>query len=173
MNRADRRDQLLGGHALQQIGARAGLQRAIDVLIAVIGCEHNEARLRRLHADALDHLDAAQARQPQIDQRDIRLVLAKLRDGLHAVRGLAHHLQAFHHVQQRHQPLAHHVMIFHHQHANRFLGHGCSFCSLHLRRQLSVGTGARSRTVVPAPGSLVTSSVPPIAAARSLIPVSP
>jgi hypothetical protein len=48
-------------------------------------------------------------------------MLAKLRDGLHAIRGLAHHLQAVHHIQQRHQPLANHVVIFDNQHANRIL----------------------------------------------------
>ena len=75
----------------------------------------------------LDDFDAAEPRQPQIDQCDIRLMLAKLRDGLHAVRGLTHHFQAFRHVQQRNQPLAHHVVVFHNQYANRFLGHDCSF----------------------------------------------
>ncbi len=130
MNRADGRDQLLRGHALQQIGPRPGLQRAIDILIAVVGGQHDEPRVRRLHANALDHVHAAHPRQPQVDQRDVRLVLAKLRDGLHAVRCLAHHLKALHHVQQRNQSLAHHVVVLDNQHANRFLCHCCSFTAL-------------------------------------------
>ena len=123
---------------------------------------------RRLHADALDHVHAAHPRQPQIDQRDVRLVLAILRDGFHTVGGLAHHLDPVHHVEQRHQSLAHHVMVFHYQYANRFSFH-LSSASL----GASLGAGACKRTDVPSPGSLVTSSVPPIAAARSRIPVNP
>ena len=125
MNRADGRDQLLAGHALQQVSARAGLQGAIDVLVAVVSGQHNEARLRRFHADALNNLYAAQPRKPQVDQRDGRLVLAKLRDRLHAIRGFAHHLKAIDHVEQRDQSLAHHVVVLDNQHANRLLGHGC------------------------------------------------
>jgi hypothetical protein len=107
-------------------------------------------------------------------------MLAKLRDGLHAVRGLAHHLQAVHHVQQRHQSLAHHVVVLHNQHANRFLGHGCSFnlwvphpCFVFAARVSLFAAPRAAAPWFPLPGSLVTSSVPPMAAARSRIPVSP
>ena len=99
-------------------------------------------------------------------------MLAELRDGLHAVGGLADDLKTVDHVEQRHKALAHDVMIFHDQYADRSLGSAllmllsCSLC-------VHAGRARRSRTVVPAPGSLVTSSVPPMAAARSRMPVRP
>ena len=162
---ADGRNEFLGGHALEQIGARARLQRTIDVLVAVVGGQHNEAGLRIFHANALNHFNTAQAGQAQIDEGDVGLVLANLRNRLHSVGGFTHDFNAFHHVKQRHQTLAHHVMIFDDQDANRFLCHSDSF--------MAFESDVRSRTVVPEPGALVTSRVPPMVAARSRIPVRP
>ena len=77
-----------------------------------------EARVGRLHADALNDFDAGEPRQAQVDQRNGRLTLAELGDGLHSVRSFAHHFKTVHHVEQRHQSLAHHVMVLHNQNAN-------------------------------------------------------
>ena len=118
MHRANGSDKILAGHSFEQIRPGACLQRAVDVFVAVVRGEHDEPRLRRLHADALDHVHAAHPRQPQVDQGDIGLVLAKLRDGLYAVGGFAHHLQAVCHIQQRHQSLANHVVVLHNQHSD-------------------------------------------------------
>ena len=99
----------------------AGLQGTIDVLIAVVGGEHYEARVWCLHADALDDLDSVQAREPQVHQGYIGLVLAELRNRLHAVRGLADDLKAIGYIEQCHQPLSHHVVVFDNQQANRYV----------------------------------------------------
>src|ERR1039457_6326454 len=169
MYRADGRNQRVRRHALKQIGTRAGLQSAIDVFVAVVCGEHDQARVWHLHADALDDVHSAHARQPQVNQRDIRQVLAELRDGLRTVSSFAHNLKAVYYVEQCNQPLAHNMVVLDNQHANRFLRHwvspNCTFVS---RAALT-----RSLTVVPAAASLTTSSVPPIVSARSLIPVKP
>src|ERR1700722_17479617 len=99
-------------------------------------------------------------------------MLAKLRDGIHTISGLAHYLDAIHDVEQRHQPLANNVMVFHHKYANQFLFHFYS-ASRAASPGPALGAGACRRTDVPVPGSLVTSRVPPMAAVRSRIPVNP
>ena len=123
----------------------------------------------RLHADALDHVHAAHPGQPQIDQCDVGLVLAELRDRLHAIRRLAHHVEAFGHPQQGHQSLADNVVVFDNQYTNWLRRHYFNLVS----SRASPRAGARNRIVVPSPGALATSSVPPMAAARSFIPVNP
>jgi hypothetical protein len=95
--------------------------------------------------------------------------LSKLCDGLDAVASLAYHFNSVHHVQQGYQSLPHHVMILNHENTYRFL---CRHYSPDLSRA-SFSVVTCNRTVVPNPGSLVTSSVPPMASARSRIPVSP
>jgi hypothetical protein len=72
--------------------------REVNVLVAVVGGEHDEARIWCLHADALDHVYAAHPRQAQVNQRDIGQVFAKLRDRLNAVRGLADHFKLVSHL---------------------------------------------------------------------------
>src|SRR4029077_11746831 len=103
------------------------------------------------------------------NQRHIRLEFPELGNGFDAIGSFSHYFDSIHYVQQRHQSLAHHVMVFHHENANGFLcGHDSPVLSL-----ASLGVITCRRTVVPIPSSLVTSSVPPIASARSRIPVRP
>ncbi len=95
-------------------------------------------------------------------------MLAELCNRFDTIRGLADDLDPIGDIQQRHQSLPHNVVILDHHHSNRFLSHAYS-ASLGPSR----GCAACNRTEVPVPGSLVTSSVPPIVAARSRIPVKP
>ena len=103
--------------------ARAPAFRAlVDILVAIVGGEHNEPGVGSFHAYALDDVHSAHPWQAQVHQRDVRLVLAKLGDGFNAVGSLAHHLKTIHHIQQRHQSLAHHVVIFNNQDPDRIAG---------------------------------------------------
>jgi hypothetical protein len=45
-----------------------------------------------------------------------------LRDGLYAIRSLAHHLDTAHKIQQRHQSQSHHVVILDDRHTNQLFG---------------------------------------------------
>src|SRR5580704_8842873 len=169
MHGANSRDQVVGSHAFQQVSARACLQRTKDVFVAIVGGEHNEACLGRLHANALDGLDAREPWHAQVDQGDVGLALSELCNGLDAIRGLAYHFDSVHHIQKGHQALPHHVMVLNHENAYSFLSsHYSPDPSL-----ASFSVVTCKRTVVPDPNALVNSSVPPMASARSRIPVSP
>src|ERR1700722_4438498 len=60
------------GHALDQISHRAGLERLVDILIPVIGGEHDEACLGSTPPDCPDDFDAALIRKPEVHQGDVR-----------------------------------------------------------------------------------------------------
>ena len=76
--------QLLGRHGLQQVAARAGLERALDLDVALERGEHEDARLGELRADRAQRLDPVHVRQPQVQQRDVRPVSAELLEALAA-----------------------------------------------------------------------------------------
>ena len=72
---ADRIEQLLPRRVLEQVAARAGVERARDVGVGVVGGEDQDAGRHVLAAQALDGLDAVELRHAQIDERHVRLVL--------------------------------------------------------------------------------------------------
>ena len=100
----------------------------------------------------MDHVHSAHARQAQVDQRDIGLVLAKLRDRLHAIGGFAHHFKAFDHIQQGHQSLAHDVVVFDHQTRESRLLHVRPVVLNGFLPPVSRRRRRADRTVVPSPG---------------------
>ena len=98
---------------LEQIGLRAGLERAQRLHIAGIGGQHDDARLRELAADRNDRIEPAHLRHLQIHQRDVGTVRAKLLDGLAPVGGLGDHLHVRLSSDQSHDALADERMIIH------------------------------------------------------------
>jgi hypothetical protein len=83
--------QLFEEHVFQQVTLRAGLKRAINVLIAVVRCEHNDSRIRKFAAYLRNGIDAAQHRHAQIHQGDVGLMLAIQLDRLLPVYALRDH----------------------------------------------------------------------------------
>ena len=72
-------DEVVGGDVLQHVRLRAGPQRARDVLVGVVGREHDHPRLRIALANPAHHLDAFHHRHPQIEQRHVgAMTLARL-----------------------------------------------------------------------------------------------
>ena len=60
---------------LQQIGGRAGFSASMHVLVAVVRRQHDDLGVSVGRADPPDGLEAAEHRQLQIHQRDVRRVL--------------------------------------------------------------------------------------------------
>src|SRR5665213_3114958 len=93
-------------------------------------------------------------------------MLLEPQNRLNAIRGLSDHLDVVRQIQQGSQSLTHDGVIVNDQHADCILPHlpppRCRYRA-----------GAHNRITVPAPGELSMVSVPPIAAARSFIPVKP
>lgn len=58
-------------HALDEVSHRAGLERLVDILVALIRGEHNETRLWRDSANFTDDLDPAPIGEPEIHQGDV------------------------------------------------------------------------------------------------------
>ena len=71
MNRADRVDQLVVRHALQNVSLRAGFERFVNVFVAVVGRQNYEAQRRMRLANGANSSNAAQAREAQIHQHDV------------------------------------------------------------------------------------------------------
>ena len=70
-----------------------GLQRPGDVLVGVVGRQHDDARLRIDLANPPDRLDALHLRHPQVHQHDVGTVRAERLDGLAAVGGFGDDLE--------------------------------------------------------------------------------
>ncbi len=121
----------------------------------------DEAGLRRFHANALDDLDAGEARHAKVDEGYVGLELAELGDGFDPVSGFADDLDALYDIEERNQSLAHHMMIFYNENAygfraSTFFPRSSPFSPI----PASLDVATWSRTVVPVPISLVISSMP-------------
>src|SRR6185437_12418352 len=97
---ADGRNQFFAGHALEQIGLRAGLQCAVNVFVAVISGQYDEARMRIFSAQALYDFHSTQSGQAQVNQRNRRPVLSELSYRLYTIGGLTHYFQTLDHFEQ-------------------------------------------------------------------------
>lgn len=64
-------DEGLVRHAFDEIAARSGFEGLMDILIAFIGSEHDETRLRGEAANFANGLNAAAVREAQIHQSDV------------------------------------------------------------------------------------------------------
>ena len=90
---ADAGDQIVGGDVLQHVRLRAGLERARDLFVGVVGREHDDARPRVALADPANDLDAFHHRHPQIEQRHVGVMALVGFDRLDAVAGFGDHAQ--------------------------------------------------------------------------------
>ena len=64
--------RIVGGNVLQHVGLRARLERARDLVVRVVGRQHDHACLRVAPANLPNHLDAFHDRHPQVEQRHVR-----------------------------------------------------------------------------------------------------
>src|ERR1039458_506356 len=110
--------QRVVGHAFDNVAARSGFQRLMNILVALVGGKDDELGLGMTCDDGADEIDATHARQAQIDEGDVRQMFfverqslfggACLRDGRHVPGGLDDGGNAD----------AHDGVIVDHQHAN-------------------------------------------------------
>ena len=90
MHLTDRLNQVAGRHVLEQVPARAGLQRPLNIDIAFERGEHDDAGVPELHSDRAQGVDASQIRESEVHQRDVGLVLAVSLNGFVAARRLGY-----------------------------------------------------------------------------------
>ena len=76
-NSSQRIDKRFVLHAFDDVGARAGFQRLIDVFVALVGGEHDKACGGIEYANATNGFNAADPGQSKIHQRDVGPVLNK------------------------------------------------------------------------------------------------
>src|SRR5882757_3823313 len=58
-------------HAFDQIPHSAGFEGLVDILVALVGCEHDETGLRSGPADGAYDVHTALIRKPEIHQSDV------------------------------------------------------------------------------------------------------
>ena len=150
--------QLLRRHALQHVAARAGGQRALNLDVPFERRQHDDARVGELVADRDHRVDAADVRQAEIHQRDVRTMLAEALDRLAAGRRLGdqHHVRLA--VDDGGDAFAQQRMIVDAEDADLWL---CSLMDVLLRssqprrglRSNATRPGTSSSTSVPAAGA--------------------
>jgi hypothetical protein len=84
-------DQSLVRHSLDDVAARAGLQRLMNVFVALVGGEHDKFGVAVAGHHSADGVDAAHSRQAQIHERDVGKMLFEKLHGLFAAAGLGNH----------------------------------------------------------------------------------
>ena len=87
----DAGDEGVGGDVFQHVRLGSGFERAGDVLVGVVGRQHDDLRLRIARADLPHGFDAFHHRHAQIEQRDVGPVALEGLDRFDAVRGFGHH----------------------------------------------------------------------------------
>jgi hypothetical protein len=74
--------QIVGHRALEHIRGGAGLQRPVNVLVALVHREDDDSRGDILGAKHADGIEATHGRKLEVHQRDVRPMFAKLQDAL-------------------------------------------------------------------------------------------
>src|SRR3954447_22426921 len=77
--------EFLSQKALQEIAASAGLDGPLDLNVADVGCEDDDAGTGGLPTDGVGGLDSVHLGHLQIHERNIRTILTKEFDGFEAV----------------------------------------------------------------------------------------
>jgi hypothetical protein len=122
MHFANHVDQIVGDRVLQQVAHRSGLERTIDVLVAVIHRQRDDARGAIELPDAARRFGTADDGKLQIHQRDVGAARQELRNGVLAVAGFGHHLHVGLHSDDARDAFADQAMIVDAQHADGWVG---------------------------------------------------
>ncbi len=125
------------GAVLGEIAGGAGLQRARRVLVLAVHRQDEELHARLLDSQALDEVDAREARHGHVEQRHVVVVGLDQRERLVAARRFARHLHVGRRGEDALQAVAHDLVVVGEQHADH--------CGLPLRRQSHAHAGAAAR----------------------------
>src|SRR4029450_12017109 len=85
MNRADRGQQLFAQGAFQEVATGASFEGAYHLSVARVRREHDDSGLGFLCPNRLQGTEAVNFRHLQVHQRHIRMMSAKLLDGVASV----------------------------------------------------------------------------------------
>ena len=108
---ADGGEQIVTGRRLLQVAQRTRLQRRLDFIIAGKGGEDEHTGVRMVSQQCSRGLDAADARQLQIHEDDVRLLFGKERRGLFTAIRFSHDLEVILKLQRGHEAAADHEVI--------------------------------------------------------------
>ena len=113
INVANRLQQFPSHRIFKQIALCSRLQCAVNIRIALIGREDNDAGSRKLSTNLNRCFDAAHSRHSQVHHHHIGLELAILLDGRFAVPGLSHTGYVLLPLNYRRYSLAHNGVVVH------------------------------------------------------------
>src|SRR5262249_4842751 len=151
--------QLPGRHVLEQEAARADTQRLVDVLVQIKGRENEHAALDAAQQDAPGRLDPVHGRHTDVHQDDVREQPLRQLDRLAAVAGLADDLDVVLGAEDHAEAVAHERLVVAEENADD--------------HRSVAANGSRAATRKPPSGTGSVSTLPPSAAARSRMPISP
>ena len=118
MHLANALKQFFAPHVLEEIRFCAGAHPPINILVAIIRREHDDARTRISSPDLIDGIHAVQARHSQIHQGDVRPMLFPKLRCLLSVAGFSHHVHVRFLPDDRDQAIADDSVVFRHQNAD-------------------------------------------------------
>ena len=158
---AHRADQFVQPHALEQIRERASAYRRVDMLVLVIGREHDHLRARTMLLDESRRRHAVHLRHHEVHQDDIGREVRREQRRLAARSRLADDLEAALGLEQRADALAHDGVVVHDHDRDR-LRHAPTSTSC----AMPPASGVRASRRVPL-APLLMVSAPPSASTRS------
>src|SRR5690242_7999194 len=89
MDSADGLQQIPVQRTLKQVSLRAGLERAQNLHVASVGCQHDHFCVGGLVANGNERIEAIHLRHLHVHQRDVRTMSPELLDRLTAVAGFS------------------------------------------------------------------------------------
>ena len=137
-NAPDRVEQFQVRHSLNQVGLRSGGDRFANVLVALIGSEHDHGAFGPFRLDRANCLYTAHLGHSQIHQDHVRPVHTKLLDRLPAVRCLCDELHVRLSGEQLGNPVAEERMVIDGENADRTLARAHGFIQLLLLKTSTV-----------------------------------
>ncbi len=104
------REQLRQGKRLGQVVVGAGIEPAYPVVDAILGGQHQYRHRQLARAQALEHIDAGQARQAEVEDQQVVLLREQGGVGIRAVVDMVHGIAGF--AQGGDQALGNDAVVF-------------------------------------------------------------
>jgi hypothetical protein len=111
-------EELFERHALEKVSACAGLEGAVDILVAVEGGKDNKPGLGKIFSDGLNRLNSTQLWHLEVHQGHVGPKSAEFFDSFQAVTDSGYYLKVVAGREESDQTLANHLMVFYQHDAN-------------------------------------------------------
>ena len=119
-HRADRSDQVLVGLTLENVSGGARLERLEQIALVVVHGEHQHAGLGEVGADLASGLQAREPGHPHIEDAQVRALLQRLLECLHAVARLGDDLEVRLALEQELDSRSHDAVVVGYEDAHLF-----------------------------------------------------